>query len=138
MDVLMLCYSDLDGQHRIPLEREITSIGRSPNQDIVMSDLSVSRCHAVILREGSEYTVVDQQSTHGTFLNGARIQQGMLKPGDLLQLGSLNAPKIQFQKDGTPTHRHRSSVGDLLSSLSELRPAGETKPVSGESGASEL
>jgi serine phosphatase RsbU (regulator of sigma subunit) len=127
MDVLMLCYSDAEGQHRISLEREITSIGRSPNQDIVMSDLSVSRCHAVILREGGEYTVVDQQSTHGTFLNGARIQQGVLKPGDLLQLGSLNAPRIQFQRDGTPTHPHRSSVDELLSSLSELRPAGEPR-----------
>ena len=48
MDVLMPCYSDSEGQHRISLERGITSIGRSPNQDIVMSDLSISRNHAVI------------------------------------------------------------------------------------------
>jgi len=48
MDVLMPCYSDSEGQHRISLEREITSIGRSPNQDIVMSDLNISRNHAVI------------------------------------------------------------------------------------------
>jgi serine phosphatase RsbU (regulator of sigma subunit) len=127
MDVLMLCYSDPDGQHRISLEREITSIGRSPNQDIVMSDPSVSRCHAVILRQGSEYTLIDQQSTHGTFLNGARIQQGMLKPGDILQLGSLNAPALQIQKDGSPTNSRGSSVSNLLSSLSGLRRPGEPR-----------
>ena len=109
MDVLMLCYSDLDGQHRIPLEREITSIGRSPNQDIVMSDLSVSRCHAVILREGSEYTVVDQQSTHGTFLNGARIQQGMLKPGDLPQLGLA-----ECSENSVPEGRYPHAPASLL------------------------
>ena len=127
MDVLMLCYSDAEGQHRISLERERTSIGRSPNQDIVMSDLSVSRCHALILREGGEYRIVDQRSTHGTFLNGTRIQQGELKPGDQLQLGSLNAPRIHFEQDGASTQRHRSSVGDLLSSLNEFQPAGEPR-----------
>jgi sigma-B regulation protein RsbU (phosphoserine phosphatase) len=127
MDVLMLCYSDLDGQHRIALERGVMSIGRSPDQDIVMRDPSVSRYHAVILREGSDYKVVDQQSTHGTFLNGARIQQAALRSGDLLQLGSLNAPGLRFQKDGESTHPRRSSVSNVLSSLSELRPPGEPR-----------
>jgi serine phosphatase RsbU (regulator of sigma subunit) len=103
------------------------SIGRSPDQDIVMRDPSVSRYHAVILREGSDYKVVDQQSTHGTFLNGARIQQAALRSGDLLQLGSLNAPGLRFQKDGESTHPRRSSVSNVLSSLSELRPPGEPR-----------
>ena len=127
MDVLILCYSDSEGQHGISLEREITSIGRSANQDIVMSDRSVSRCHAVILREGGDYTIVDQKSTHGTFLNGVRIQQGLLKLGDILQLGSLDAPRLHIQKDGAPAHRRRSSVEDLLTSFTELRPGGQPR-----------
>jgi len=43
MDVMMLCSSGQDGQHRIALERELTSIGRSPGQDIVMRDPSVAQ-----------------------------------------------------------------------------------------------
>jgi pSer/pThr/pTyr-binding forkhead associated (FHA) protein len=53
-----------------------------------MSDLSVSRCHAVILREGSEYTIIDQQSTHGTFLNGARIPAGHAEARRLTAVGA--------------------------------------------------
>lgn len=125
MDVMMLCYSDSDGQHRIALEREITSIGRSLDRDIVMRDPSVSRCHAVILRDGSSYAVVDQQSTHGTFLNGARVERAVLKTGDMLQLGSLRAPALQFQEDGALSGR--SSVSSLLTSLTELRSPGEPR-----------
>ncbi len=125
MDVLMLCYSDEDGQHRIALERELTSIGRSLSQDIVIRDPSISRCHAIILREDRDYTVVDQQSTHGTFVNGARIQRVLLKPGDVLQLGSLNATRLEFQIDDAVTHPRRSSVSTLLSSLREIRSPGE-------------
>jgi sigma-B regulation protein RsbU (phosphoserine phosphatase) len=121
MDVMTLCYSDSDGQHRIALEPETTSIGRAPDQNVVMSDPSVSRCHAVILREGGDYTVVDQQSTHGTFLNRARIQRAVLKPGDLLQLGPTDAPEFRLDTDAAPMHPRGSSVSHLLSSLSKLR-----------------
>ncbi len=130
MDVMVLSYSDVYGQHTIALHRETTSIGRSPDQHIVLRDRAVSRCHAVILREGNVYSVVDRQSTHGTFLNGARIERAVLKPGDLLQLGSLNAPGLHFQANGSPTSAARSSVSTLLSSLSELRrPVGPRRPA---------
>jgi pSer/pThr/pTyr-binding forkhead associated (FHA) protein len=66
MDVMMLCYSDQDGQHRIALERELTSIGRSPSQDIVIRDPSVSRCHAIILREDNDYAVVAGKAPTGS------------------------------------------------------------------------
>ena len=125
MEVMMLCYSDSDGQHRIALERERTSIGRSSDQDIVLREPGVSRRHAAILREGEVYTVVDQNSTHGTFLNGMRVQRAVLKPEDKLQLGSPNAPPLRIQRDGTPTGKPDSSVSDLLSALTELRSPGE-------------
>ncbi len=127
MNVMILCYSDQDGQQRITLEREITSIGRSPDQDIVMRDRCVSRCHAVILREGSDYAVADQRSTHGTFVNGVRIERAVLKAGDLLQLGSLNAPGLRLMKDEASTPAHGSSVSHLLASLSELRTSVEPR-----------
>src|SRR3984885_4459783 len=113
MDVMVLRYSDGNGQQTIALNRETTSIGRSPDQHIVLHDRGVSRCHAIILRAGSVYSVVDQQSTHGTFLNGARIKRAVLKSGDLLQLGSLNAPALHFQTNSVSTSAAHSSVSTL-------------------------
>jgi pSer/pThr/pTyr-binding forkhead associated (FHA) protein len=63
MDVMMLCYSDSHGQHRIALDRETTSIGLSPDQDIVMRDSGISRSHAIILREGSSYLSTSKAPT---------------------------------------------------------------------------
>jgi phosphoserine phosphatase RsbU/P len=133
MAIFTLSYSDADGLHSVDLDRDSTSIGRSPNQDIVLGDPCVSRHHAVILREGVTYTVVDQKSTHGTFLNATRIiERAALKPDDVLQLGSLKGPRLRFhlqQNNQTTRGSSQSPVSDLLTSLRELRlPADELRP----------
>jgi serine phosphatase RsbU (regulator of sigma subunit) len=127
MPIATLSYSDTDGQHTIALDRASTSIGRAPGQDVVLRDPVVSRQHAVIVREGDTCTVVDQNSTHGTFLNGVRVQRAVLAPGDVLQMGSLRTPRLRFdvqQADQATRGLGHDSFGDLLASLRELRPAG--------------
>jgi serine phosphatase RsbU (regulator of sigma subunit) len=124
MDTISLSYSDADGQHIIDLDRESTSIGRSPGKDIVLSDASVSRHHAVILREGNICTVVDQNSTYGTFLNSVRVERSVLKTGDVLQMGSVKGPQLKFhvrQGDQTIKGLLQSPVTELLTSLSALQ-----------------
>src|ERR1700742_3784886 len=96
MSVAIVSYSDSRIQHRVVLDRESTSIGRSLEQDIVLSDVLVSRQHAVITREGNAWILLDQNSTHGTYLNSVRIHQANLKPGDVVQIGSLKGKKLTF------------------------------------------
>jgi sigma-B regulation protein RsbU (phosphoserine phosphatase) len=108
-----LTYADGNGPHTIALDTPSTSLGRALSQTVVLQDPCISRLHAVILREGDTFTVVDQNSTHGTFLNRARILRAVLKSGDLLQLGSLKGPRIKFQQNKSGT----SSNNDLLASL---------------------
>jgi len=120
MNFPTLSYIDADGHHRVSLQAPSTSIGRLPDQDIVLRDQCVSRQHAAIVHEDNRFTLVDRNSTHGTFLNGVRVQRAALKSGDILQLGSLDGPKLQFQF-GTgevklPTS-HTSVVSSLLSSI---------------------
>ncbi|MDE3187946.1 MAG: SpoIIE family protein phosphatase [Acidobacteriota bacterium] len=125
MDVPRLRYADQEGQHSVTLKAASTSIGRSPGQDVVMSDPCVSRQHAMIVNDGSVWTVVDRNSTHGTFLNGTRVQRADLKHGDVLQLGSLEGSRIHFQLDtgsGLDASSGHNSVSGLLSSMTLLAP----------------
>jgi len=136
MNVPRLSYTDADGAHSVVLDSVSTSLGRSAGQNVVLRDAFVSRRHAIIVREGSTYTVVDQESRHGTFLNTVRVQRAALKPGDVLQLGSLQGPMLRFQfqplseeGDGAP----RSTVTQLLKSLNEFAtPDGEHRPATRE------
>jgi serine phosphatase RsbU (regulator of sigma subunit) len=88
----------------------------------------------MIINESGVWTIVDRNSSHGTFLNGTRIQRAELKHGDVLQLGSLKGCSISFCLEtgsGLDTSSHHSVLSDLLSSMGSLdgsdrlnRPAG--------------
>ena len=122
MTFLRLIYTDANGQHAVALDRHMTTIGRLPNQDVVLHDQRVSREHAMIVREDNSYSIVDRNSSHGSFLNGIRIHSAALNSGDLLQLGSVDGPRLLFQLD-TARERHsalhHSTVTNLLSSITE-------------------
>ena len=66
---------------------ERTRIGRSPDCDIFLDDVTVSRNHAVLVEENGEFFVEDQGSLNGTFVNRRRIDRAPLHEGDELQVG---------------------------------------------------
>jgi sigma-B regulation protein RsbU (phosphoserine phosphatase) len=131
-----ISYSDAGGHHNVSLSQDSTSIGRAQDQDIVLSDPSVSRRHALIVREGDVYSVVDQKSTHGTFLNSMRVSRAVMKHGDVLQIGSLKGPELRFhdsQREGPATRVEQPAVTSLLTSLGELRVSeAELRPAARE------
>jgi hypothetical protein len=69
------------------LESESTSIGRSPDCDVFLDDVTVSRRHALLARRGSSFLLQDQGSLNGTFLNRRRIESAELADGDEVQIG---------------------------------------------------
>ena len=66
---------------------ERTLIGRSPDCDVFLDDVTVSRKHAEILREGETFTIKDLGSLNGTFVNRRRIESGELEDDDEVQIG---------------------------------------------------
>ena len=64
-----------------------TRIGRSPDCDIFLDDVTVSRNHAVLVEEHGEFFVEDEGSLNGTFVNRRRIDRAPLREGDELQVG---------------------------------------------------
>jgi serine phosphatase RsbU (regulator of sigma subunit) len=125
-NLLVLSYAGADGPRTVPLDRDATTVGRLPDQDLVLHASYVSRRHAVIRRDHGSYELVDQGSTHGTYLNGSRVSQALLRPGDVLQFGSPRALKVRFQA-GT-AEAGVSLAADLLSAVSNFssRREGET------------
>jgi pSer/pThr/pTyr-binding forkhead associated (FHA) protein len=69
------------------LQGERTSVGRSPDCEIFLDDVTVSRSHAVITDEGGRFVIEDLGSLNGTFLNRHRIERAPLSDDDEVQIG---------------------------------------------------
>lgn len=72
-----------------------TSIGREePNTIVFQQDSTVSRKHARITGANGEFTIADEGSSNGTFVNGVKITEQVLRPGDEIQIG---ATRLRFE-----------------------------------------
>jgi sulfur carrier protein ThiS len=72
---------------QFPLERTQTTIGRSPDCDIFLDDVTVSRRHAIVAKGAERFAIEDLGSLNGTFLNRRRIERSDLENGDEVQIG---------------------------------------------------
>jgi hypothetical protein len=74
---------------RFTLETGITRVGRHPENDIFLDDVTVSRRHAEFVLQDQVATVRDVGSTNGTFVNRERIEEMRLSSGDEVQIGKF-------------------------------------------------
>jgi len=75
---------------------DTTTIGRHPDSDIFLDDVTVSRRHAEVRRQGEAVLISDAGSLNGTYLNRTRIDSGSLRSGDEVQIGKF---KLVFLTD---------------------------------------
>ncbi len=80
----------LDGERTVPLRLPVISIGRRLDNDIILEHTSVSRVHAQLRLRFGRYVVYDLGSSGGTFVNDQRVQECLLKPGDVLRLSGVS------------------------------------------------
>lgn len=100
-----------DGRiHSFALSRPQSTIGRSGGNDLVISDLALSKQHARIEKRGGEFVLIDAGSRNGTFLNDARVGSPVaLSHGDKIGIGSC---RLYFFSETVIT-----SIGDPISDI---------------------
>jgi len=114
---------------RHPLRDDITRVGRSSENEVVISDAAmVSARHLEIRKEGDAYRLADLNSTNGTYLNGQRITDALLEPPCVIRLGA-DGPELGFVIDDTPAQ-------DLNQTMVVPAPA-TVPPVPAEKDAAE-
>ncbi|HMC40454.1 MAG TPA: FHA domain-containing protein [Acidimicrobiales bacterium] len=74
---------------RFTLGDHATTIGRHPNSDIFLDDVTVSRRHAEVTQVDGQFSVTDAGSLNGTYLNRERIEKAVMHSGDELQIGKF-------------------------------------------------
>ena len=102
---------------RIRIQAQVIRIGRSPINDMVVSELGVSKQHAELRRTpAGRYSITDLGSHNGTYVNGTRISQQELSEGDVIAIGHAT-----FRLVGGELTEHVTEPADSGAD-EELRP----------------
>ncbi len=78
-----------DAGERFALDADLTRLGRHPDSEIVLDDITVSRRHAEVHRTAEGYAVADSGSLNGTYVNQERVERATLRHGDEVQVGKF-------------------------------------------------
>ncbi|HIT44585.1 MAG TPA: FHA domain-containing protein [Candidatus Aphodovivens excrementavium] len=71
------------------LEKSPISVGRNPQCDIFLNDMTVSREHARIESVGSNWVITDTNSFNGVWVRNTSVERHTLEPGDIIQIGAF-------------------------------------------------
>ena len=78
-----------------PLDSDRVEIGRSPECDVFLDDVTVSRSHATLVKDDTGYTIEDGGSLNGTYVNRRRVERARLEDGDEVQIGKYRLTYLE-------------------------------------------
>lgn len=118
-----------DGDRRsFSIARDMTVVGRREDCDLRIPLGEVSRKHCRLVRDGDTLRVEDLGSSNGTYLNGQRVQEATLNPGDSVQIGPVI---FVLQVDGSPADEDLHPVAaNLEEATGHSYSEGENGPLS--------
>lgn len=120
----LLGISEVIKDRKFEINKDRTSIGRVPPNDIVLEEASVSSSHCYLARRGDKFVLHDLNSTNGTLLEGERISEVEVGNGQIVTIGSLD---LKLVVDGdTPVESD-----DVAQRTQILTPATTTVAIPG-------
>jgi DNA-binding NtrC family response regulator len=133
--------SPLSSPGVLPMGRQVVTIGRDPECELMLNDTATSRRHARLERRGEHHYLVDLHSTNGTMVNGRRIREARLVENDVIRIGDT---VFRFTDRGCETHSRRTPeeraiVGGarmelLAARIAKVAPTMLSVVIEGESG----
>jgi adenylate cyclase len=107
MNVVLVMFKD-DERREFPVTGEKTILGRRQDCHLRIPTKDVSRQHCALLIDGGALVAKDLGSSNGTFVNGKRIAESELRPGDRLRVGPVT---FVVQVNGKPAHIKPEDAG---------------------------
>lgn len=102
-------------------KKSSTTIGKKDDNDFVVDDSTVSRQHVEIVATADSYLLKDMNSTNGTFINGIKVKEAFLAPGDVITIGNT---KIEYQAFDEKVEMEPSSkthFGEMVGKNKKMR-----------------
>ncbi|NLD27854.1 MAG: sigma 54-interacting transcriptional regulator [Myxococcales bacterium] len=137
----------VDGPNRgkkLTLNKNITKVGKRESNDLILADKTVSRNHVEIEYASDSFLLRDLGSTNGTFLNGSKVKEVYLTPGDLIKIGNTTIEFIAYDEkvkiEPSDKEEFEAMVGksrrmrQIFSILEKISPTNATVIIEGETG----
>lgn len=123
---------------------DLIRVGKSPENDLVLTDETVSRFHFEIARDAKGYLLRDLHSTNGTLLDGAEIREAYIRAGSVLTAGAIELKFSPFEERIEILPSEATSLGDMIGESIQMRtifglveriaPTDATVLIEGETG----
>ncbi|MDZ4224396.1 MAG: FHA domain-containing protein, partial [bacterium] len=133
-----------DKNKKITLNKNLTAIGKRENNDLVLADKTVSRNHIEIEYTSDSFLLKDLGSTNGTYLNGSKVKEAYLAPGDTIKAGNTLLEFVAFDEkisiEPTAKEAFGAMVGksrkmrQIFAILEKIAPTHATVIIEGETG----
>ena len=119
-------------------------VGKADDNDLVLTEETVSRVHLEILRDAKGYLLRDLHSTNGTFLDGAEIREAYLQAGSVITVGTVELKFVPFEEriEIVPSQGERCGeligrsprMRDVFGFIERIGPLDGTVLIEGEAG----
>jgi len=133
-----------DKNKKITLNKNLTAIGKRENNDLVLADKTVSRNHLEIEYTSDSFLLKDMGSTNGTYLNGSKVKEAYLAPGDTIKAGNTLLEFVAFDEKISIEPSAKESFGgmagksrkmrQIFAILEKIAPTHATVIIEGETG----
>ncbi len=133
-----------DKGKKYSLVKPITKVGKKENNDFVIDDSTVSRDHMIIEYSSDSFLLRDLGSTNGTNLNGSRVKEAYLVPGDRIKVGNTTLEFVAFEEKVKIEPSDKAEFGLMVGSslkmrqifgiLEKISPTFATVIIEGETG----